>query len=328
MLPVVKPLFGRELSGMERRILAGLEAHSYEHAFDRGALATLKGTPGLEHLVREINKWGIERFLKIQYTGSNVRITADNFPEVHDILREAGKILGLSLLPELYIQEGESIDSIIAGIERPILVLNAACIDHLSPDELFFLVGHELGHIKSGHVLYHQIGDVFPILGDVVSHMTLGISGLFSNAIEVALLNWQRMSDLTADRAGLLACQNRDASISAMLKIAGLPRKFYERFNVDDFIAQAREFKALDQNPLDKVAKIVSIMGESRPWTVMRAAEFDAWTASGDYNRILEAYSSKKTDQEQSLRFCSTCGGRLIGDEAFCPACGSKVAGI
>ncbi len=310
---------------MEKQILLGLEAHFYEHSFDRGALATLKGTPGLESLIREINQWGIERFLKIQYTGSNLRVTRDNFPEVYDLVRQAGTILNLNLLPDLYIQEGESINALTAGVERPILILNAACIDYLSPDELFFVIGHELGHIKSGHVLYHQIGAVLPVLADVVSPLTLGISGLFSNALEVALLNWQRMSELTADRAGLLACQNRDASISAMLKIAGLPRKFYDRVNVEDFIAQAREFKALDQSPLDRVAKIVSIMGESHPWTVIRAAEFDAWTNSGDYNRTLEAYGSQTADPENAPHFCTTCGSRLIGDESFCTLCGGKV---
>lgn len=311
---------------MGRQILLGLDAHSYEHSFDRSALTTLNGTPGLEPLIREVNQWGIERFLKVQYTGSNLKITHDNFPEVYDILQEAGTVLNLGLLPDFYIQSGLGINALTTGVERPILVLNAACIDCLSADELFFVIGHELGHIKSGHVLYHQIGAVFPILADVASSLTLGISGLFSNALEMALLNWQRMSELTADRAGLLACQNRDAAISAMLKIAGLPRKFYDRINADDFIAQAREFKALDQSPLDKVAKIVSIMGESHPWTVMRAAEFDSWTSTGEYDRILEVCTSRAAGAESAPRFCTLCGSRLLGDEAFCPKCGGKVA--
>ena len=310
---------------MAKQILTGLEAHSYEHSFDHGALTTLKGTPGLEPLIREINRWGIERFLKIQYTGSNLKITRDAFPEIYDIVREAGSILNLSLLPDLYIQAGESIEATTEGVERPIIVLNSACIDHLSPDELCFVIGHELGHIKSGHILYHEIGTILPVLEEVASPLTLGFSGLFSNALEIALLNWQRMSELTADRAGLLACQNRDASISAMLKIAGLPRKLYDRINVEDFIAQAREFKALDQNPLDKIAKVLSIMGESHPWTVIRAAEFDAWTTSGEYNRILRAHGDPTTNPKDAPRFCTACGVRLSGDEAFCPACGYKL---
>jgi Zn-dependent protease with chaperone function len=312
---------------MGRQILRSLQARSYEHPFDRAALSGLQGTPGLETLIRKFNEWSIERFLRIQYTGSNLRVTRDNFPELYGMIREAGEVLNLPALPELYIQPGEEIDAFTAGVERPLVVLNTGCIDHLTPDELLFVIGHELGHIKSGHVLYHQIGDVLPFVGDLLGHLTLGIGDFISTAIEAALLNWQRMSELTADRAGILACQNRDASISAMIKIAGLPHKYYDRFNVDDFIAQAREFKAIDTGPLDKVAKVVSIMGESHTWTVLRAAEFDHWTSCGDYNRILEACGGSGTDPETATRFCSSCGISLLGDEAFCPACGYKLAG-
>jgi Zn-dependent protease with chaperone function len=302
---------------MARKILRGLEAFSYEHPLDRRALDSLKGTPGLETAVRKFNEYGVERFLKIQYTGSNLRVSRDNFPEVHDMVREAGRVLSMQPEPEIYIQEGGHINALTAGVEKPILVLNAGCIDHLSGDELFFVVGHELGHIKSGHVLYRQIGALLPILGELLSS-ALGPLRALSTAMEVALLNWQRMSELTADRAGLLACQNRDASISAMVKMAGLPRRFYDRVNVDDFIEQAQSFKDLDQNLLDRIAKVAIIMSHSHPWTVMRAAEFDRWTSGGGYDRLL-AVCANRTDE--APRFCPNCCGRLVGDEAFCPTC-------
>ena len=310
---------------MERQTLVGLHAQFYEHPFDRNALASLNGTPGLELLIRKFNELGVERFLRIQFTGSNLKVTRDNFLELHELVREATTILNLPVLPDLYIQAGGSINAFTAGVQRPLVVLNAGCIDNLSTDELFFVIGHELGHIKSGHVLYRQIGAVLPMVGNFVSRMTVGLGGLVSTALEAALLNWQRMSELTADRAGLLACQNREAAISAMVKIAGLPHKLYNCFNTDDFIAQAREFKALDENPLDKVAKFVSTMGHSHPWTVLRAAEFDSWTNSGEYNRILNACGSRAADLDNTPRFCTSCGCRLIGDEIFCPDCGCNV---
>jgi Zn-dependent protease with chaperone function len=313
---------------MERQILHGLQADSYEHPFDHSALNALKGTPGLETLVRKVNEWGLEHFFKVQYTGSNLKVTPDNFPEVYGMVREAGTILNLPLFPDLYIQNEVGINALTTGVERPVVVLNASCIDCLSPDELFFVIGHELGHVKSGHVLYLQIGDLLPVLGEIADHITFGFGGIFSTAIEVALLNWQRMAELTADRAGLLACQNRDASISAMIKMAGLPQKFYNRFNVEDFIAQAREFKALDQHPLDKVAKILSIMGQSHPWTVLRAAEFDSWTTSGEYNRILEACGIQTKSSETDSSFCPVCGSSLTGGESFCPTCGHNLVGV
>jgi Zn-dependent protease with chaperone function len=309
---------------MLRAILSGLQALAYQHPFDSHALASLKDTPGIEPLVRAFNQYGVERFLKIQYTGSNLRVTRDSFPDLHALVREAGSVLDMSIEPEIYIQEGGGINALTAGVDKPIIVLNAGCIDHLGDDELFFVVGHELGHIKSGHVLYHQMGALLPFFSEIMGGLFMG---LLSTALKVALLNWQRMSELTADRAGLLACQNRDAAISAMIKMAGLPHKYYARINADDFIAQAKGFKAFDENPLDRAAKVLSIMGHSHPWTVMRAAEFECWTSAGGYDRILSARTSRALQDGEAPRFCSECGRPLpVGDEIYCPECGHAIA--
>jgi Zn-dependent protease with chaperone function len=121
-------------------------------------------------------------------------------------------------------------------------VLNAGLIDSMTPEELRFVVGHELGHIKSGHVLYYQIAMLLPVLAEVVGAATFGVGSLLSFPLEVALVRWQRMSELTADRAGLLACQDVDAATTALIKLAGLPLKFFDKVNTEDFLAQAREF--------------------------------------------------------------------------------------
>src|SRR5947207_2461698 len=102
-----------------RRLLRGLHAESYEHPFDRSALAGLKGTPGLELLIRKLNEWGFEHFCKVQYTGSNLRITSDNFPEVYDMVREAAAVLDLTTLPDLYLQNEVGINAFTAGVEKP-----------------------------------------------------------------------------------------------------------------------------------------------------------------------------------------------------------------
>ena len=305
---------------MERKTLTGLRPQFYEHPFDKRALDALEGTPGLEKLVRKFNEYSIERLLRIRYTGSNLRVSADSFPEVHEKVLQACEILDLPKAPDIYIQADGSLNAFTAGIDKPLLVLNSGCIDMLSDDELFFVIAHELGHIKSGHVLYYQIAEFLPVIGEIIGAATLGIGGLFSMGLEVALLNWQRMSEFTADRAGILASQDADVAIRAMMKIAGLPQKFYGSINTEDFIAQAREFSGLDINKLDRVAKAISIMGETHPWTVMRAHEFLKWIDSGDYDRTLAAPAMSPLPVRRA--FCSGCGHALAGAAAFCPNCG------
>jgi len=312
---------------MARKQLTGLRPQAYEHPLDTKALDALEGTPGLETLVRKCNEWGFERLLRVRYTGSNLRVNADNFPELHQMLREAREILDLPKEPDFYVAAGGEINAFTAGVERPLVVLSSGAVDLLTDDELFFVIAHELGHIKSGHVLYYQIAEFLPVIGDLIGTATLGVGSMVSTALEIALLNWKRMSEFTADRAGLLACQNADAAIGAMMKIAGLPQKRYGSINTQDFIAQARDFEGLDTDKLNKFAKALSVLGQTHPWTVMRANQFLTWVDKGDYQQVLDAPAAAPLGLPAGAkRFCTQCGHGLAGSETFCPGCGARLA--
>ena len=311
---------------MERRKLTGLRPQTYEHPLDSQALDALQKTSGLETVVRKCNEWGFERLLRVQLTGSHLRVTADNFPVVHDQVRAACDVLDLPKRPEIYIAAGGDINAFTAGVDRTIIVLNSGAVDLLSDDELFFVIGHEVGHIKSGHVLYYQIAEFLPVIAEVIGAATFGIGEILGAGLQVALLNWKRMSEFTADRAGLLACQDANAAITAMMKIAGLPQKFHAAANPEDFIAQAREFTAMDAEKLNWFAKFMSAMGESHPWTVMRASECLAWIDTGTYEKVLAAPHTGPASLGSAGRvFCTQCGRSLGGPEKFCPGCGTPV---
>lgn len=311
---------------MERRKLAGLRPQAYEHPSDTKALDVLERTRGLDTLVRKCNEWGFERLLRIQLTGSHLRVNADNFPDVFDKLRAAADILDAPKVPELYIAASGDINAFTAGVERTLVVLNSGAIDLLSDDELFYVIAHEIGHIKSSHVLYYQMAEFLPVIGEIVGAATFGLGELFSAGLQVALLNWKRTSEFTADRAGLLACQDINVAITAMMKLSGLPQKFYATINPEDFIAQARDFTALDSEKLNWFAKWLSTMGQTHPWTVLRASELLAWADSGAYERLLHAPQEAAAPAAAAARFCSQCGHVLKGGESFCPQCGTTVA--
>jgi len=311
----------------QRRRLPALDCQEYEHPFDKQALDALEGTPGLELLVRKINEHGLERLLRIQYTGSNLKVTPRSLPEVHSLLAEVCEVLYLSPLPDLYIVAGHEVNAFTSGVEQPIVVIHSGCVDLLSRDELCFVIAHEIGHIKSNHCLYHQLGQVLPVLGRMIGSATFGIGGLVSAGLEMALTNWARMSEFTADRAGLLGCQNATSAITAMVKVAGLPRKYFGSPVADGFIEQARQFEAYDFDKLDRLAKIVSSMGHNHPWTVMRAAEFLRWVDSGVYQRVLDRQTASPPPltTSSSLGFCANCGAAITQAGAFCERCGQRL---
>lgn len=317
------------VTDVERRPLTGLRPQTYEHPLDAQALNALQKTSGLETVVRKCNEWGFERLLRVQLTGSHLRVTPDSLPDVHQKLIDACAILDVPKVPELYIAAGGEVNAFTAGVERTLIVLNSGAIDVLTEDELFFVIGHEVGHIKSGHVLYYQIAEFLPVIGAMVGTATFGIGEIFSAGLQVALLNWKRMSEFTADRAGLLACQDANVAISAMMKIAGLPQRYHATINPEDFVAQAREFEALDADKLNWLVKWLSTMGQTHPWTVMRASQFLAWVDSGAYEAVLtadHALPAPGRDRAGAARFCTHCGRPLTTEARFCPGCGTPVA--
>ena len=304
--------------------LTGLRPQRYEHALDKKALDVLQSTGGLETLVRKLNEWGLERMLRVQLTGSHLLVTADSFPELSELARLAAQTLDLPRLPRVYVGNLPGINAFTAGSQEPLIVVSGDALDLLSNSELLFVLGHEMGHIKSGHVLYYQIAEFLPVLGSLVGGMTLGLGELAGVGLQAALLNWKRMSEFTADRAGLLACQDPGAALLVMMKLAGLPRSRYDSANTEDFIAQARAFEALDGDALSWIARRLVSVGDSHPWTVLRAQQALAWTDSGAFEALLRE-DHRGAMPRAGAAFCQRCGAALGAGAAFCVGCGSAV---
>ena len=115
-------------------------------------------------------------------------------------------------------------------------------------------------------------------------------ASFLSAGFKYSLCYWDRMSELTADRAGLLCCQNEDAAIRSFIKIAGLPLTEYRNIDCNSFINQARDFKMLDFDGMNKFVKLFCIADSSHPWTVLRAAEILNWEYSGMYREVLDKH--------------------------------------
>lgn len=265
-----------------KKILTGLDHASYEHPFDKKALAALEATPGLTLIGKFITKNMVERVYTVQYTGSNLKVTKDNYPKIYEYLQYACQILDIKNVPDLYIRWGYGINAMTVGSEHPIVILNSGLIDLCDDDEIMFVIGHECGHIKSNHMLYHMMAQVLNFIID-----SIPFGSIAAAPIQYALYYWDRMSEFTADRAGLLCCQKPTVAMNTLVKMAGAPIKLYNNINIEAFIEQAKDFKSLDYDSLNKVIKFISIADESHPWTVMRAAQLLEWLNTGQPKSIL-----------------------------------------
>ena len=299
----------------EKKILTGLSSTEYEHPLDKEYLDILENIPGLPLLSKKFIEWLPENIFRVQNTGSYLQITPKSMPEVYKCLEEASEILDLDEIPQFFVRWDHSINAYTSGVEKPFIVINSGCIDLLKRDELMFILGHEIGHIKSGHVLYHQMADVFPALVEQAGQLTLGIAGIAGTGVQLALNNWYRMAEFTADRAGFLVCQNKEVGMKTLIKLAGLPHSFDNKNLEECFYEQAKEFEALDQETLSRTVKLLSTLNQSHPWTVMRGSEYLKWNESGKYDETL--------NKDRKFTFCSNCGAEVFQTDKFCSNCGS-----
>lgn len=145
------------------RPLPGLSAEDFRHPQDAAATDTLKRIPGFDKVVTKILEYGLERLAYVENVASNLRVTPTMFGRLHKSLLWGCKILDLPE-PEMYVTMNPTPNAWTFGHTKPFITVTSGLIDLLSDEELFFVIGHELGHIKAGHVLYGTMARTLPPL--------------------------------------------------------------------------------------------------------------------------------------------------------------------
>ena len=201
-------------------------------------------------------------------------------------------------MPEVFVIQDPVPNAMALGLgKKPFLVISTGMIDLTDPEELRWVVGHELGHVLSGHAVYRTMLLILLLLAARIAWMPLGYLGL--RAIIFGFEEWFRKSELSCDRAGLLAAQDPDAARRGLMKLAGGVR--LSEMNADAFREQAREYDAVP-DLRDSVLKILQLQGNTHPFAVVRFAELDHWVSSGRYARILGGdYPRRDTDGQASV---------------------------
>src|SRR5690606_1165900 len=105
----------------------------------------------------------------------------------------------------------------------------------LNDEQLYHLLGHELGHIKANHILYMSVARLLVPLLEMIGRRTFGLGDVASIGLVLALYEWYRQAEVSADRAGLLVSQSLDTSIDANLMLTAGPMRFREELNREAF---------------------------------------------------------------------------------------------
>jgi hypothetical protein len=131
---------------------------------------------------------------------------------------------------------------------------------------------------------------------------------------------------------GLLVCQDTDAALQVMVKLSGLPAALYSSVNLEAFLAQYDEYKAMDGEVGGTVAKLIQTAELTHPWAVVRAHEIKSWAENGDYSRFLEGLplaGGGEIPQRSRAKLlpyeCVVCGEVVPAEQRNCSKCASPV---
>jgi Zn-dependent protease with chaperone function len=271
------------------RKLTGISPRSWEHPADRAALSVLERTGGLDEIIAMIVGGTTERSIRLLHVSGSVKVTHGQFPRIKQLLDRVVDVMDWPYTPDVFVTNSPFFNAGVVGVKEPFIVINSATVKALDDDELCCAVAHEMGHIMSGHNEYMTA--LWVLLQ--VSVAALPIAGLLVKPLILALREWERKCELTADRAALLALQNEQVSYNLLMKMAG--GGDLAQMNVNDFFQQAWEYES-QKSLLDGVFKTLNTMDSSHPLAVVRLQELHSWAVSGGYTAILDGSYIRRGD--------------------------------
>ena len=213
-------------------------------AQDGQAMSKLQSISALHTVVRNVSDkvgrpW-------IESTFNAIRLGPRQFPDVWNQAVLAARILGLPKMPDVYISGDQMWNTYTYGTENSsFIVLGTSHLINFAGDELLFVLSREMGHCRAGHALWNTV--LRFIAGDVSVHTGLLSNGLINainptkliqGAIDLPLMAWARQSEITADRAGLMAVGDEALVRRVLLAWSIRSARLLQQVNIEEWLKQ------------------------------------------------------------------------------------------
>lgn len=149
---------------------------------------------------------------------SATRVSPKDHAHLGALLESCARTLHLAALPAFVSSSMTTAARVLGSDDDPCLLIGRTSIDELTEAEWTFVLGHHLGHVQNGHVLY--VSALFYLQA---------FSPRFAKWLvlpaRLALEAWLGRAHITCDRAGLICTRDLSVSETALTKIfAGDPR--------------------------------------------------------------------------------------------------------
>lgn len=273
---------------MTYECLSGLKPEDYEHPGEKAAMAALRKIPLLDIVVGKYIDMSVKFDAFAEAAGSFYRITDKTSPRIYRLYRTALSRLGMDGEYPLFSKMDYNYNAYATGVKEPMIVIHSSCINEYSDGELLNIIGHEIGHIKSGHMLYYgmagMLNSIFGSLGGIAQNASI--------ALQYALMDWKRNAEYTADRAGLIAAGDIDAVNTETMKMLGHSGRIPDvDYSVDKVLKQADDFALDTAGIIGKLLYVNFTLAATHPWAILRLEQINEWYRSGEFEQVVRKYA-------------------------------------
>jgi len=199
------------------------------------------------------------------------QVTPATAPGLAQLVQESTARLQVEPV-DVFVVHHISLNAYTFGLSSPkAVVVYDSLLKAMNRDEVQFVVGHELGHVRLGHTWLNSLaGGMAGIPASVSAALILTL----------ALRWWNRACEYSADRAGLLACNNPEKAISALLKLElGPQARQLTPQAVQQMIAQ---IEAEDDQWLEGMGELFA----THPMVERRVRELMHFMRTTDYQKM------------------------------------------
>lgn len=308
---------------MDARHFAQMHPRAFAHPSDVRATSAFQQIPLFPELMKKISQLGIEERFRAYHMYNSVELGPCQIPSLWRMVHEVAERLEIPP-PKTYLSRQGGINAFAFGKQTHSIVLTTELVELMTDKELQGIIAHEMGHILCEHMLYMDVGlaltsGAMPSLANVIPALRESVAGLF--------YAWFRAAEYSADRAALLILEDPEPLALSLCRLAGVPRRFGEEFDLRLFAQQVETYEG-ETTWWSKIATLGMGLFLTHPEPARRVGAALEWAESEEYGAILNGryltrFEAEALDRIQiaGVASCPLCR-TPVGQAPVCSTCG------
>jgi len=254
-----------------------------------------------QQVQQQAGQWSARK----QLLKTSLKLTPKLAPTVYGIGKRCRDVLGLECKIEFFVYQGDQFNASVypPSGDTLYIMLSSGIIERFNTDELTFVIGHEIGHVIFEHHKYPA-----RLIMDAGSEYLSPLHAM-------KLFAWGRSAELTADRVGLLCCQDFTAAARAFFKLSSGVTDESLAFDLEEYVKQFVDLEAEmageNMDPSDWYS--------THPFSPLRIKAIEIFHRSDTFKRLTGSGEASVTESEMEAeiaRFMSLMDPSYLTQDA------------